>query len=142
MTVLSAGRFLSGSACTEAVKQVQSCLYCRKHRIPSSNTSTYYQARRRLRFEFLYALSERIVEQLEKKPHATDLWYGRNVKVVAGTGFSMPDCSGSNEPRAKKRRPGKYWLMNKPRADMRIICQEILLSRKHAFQTLTQCHSE
>ncbi len=74
------------------------------------------QARRRLRFEFLYALSEQIVEPLEKKPYTTDLWYRRNVKAVDGTGLSMPDTRVNQKCRSQTAAMKKRCFLQHHRA--------------------------
>ena len=84
-------QLLSGSACAETVKQIQSWLQHQKDAIPSSNTSGYCQARKRISLDLVRSIFERIVGSLEKDDNPGNLWYGRKVKVVDGTGLSMPD---------------------------------------------------
>jgi len=83
--------FLVNTSCASIVKKVQSWMISRRRQPPSSNTSAYCQARGRLPLELLRSIQAGIVKRLEGRIAAAEKWCGRSVKVVDGTGLSMPD---------------------------------------------------
>lgn len=84
-------QLLNGESCRAAVKRVQSW---RKHAglsIPSSATGAYCQARMRLAKGIVKRIFDQCVNKINRKLTDESLWHGRRVKVVDGTGLSMPD---------------------------------------------------
>jgi len=74
----------------------------------SPDNGAYCKARKRLPEELLRELTHRTgYQQLEQAPPAW-LWKGRRVKVVDGTGLSMPDTPKNQQayPKSKKLAPG------------------------------------
>jgi hypothetical protein len=59
----------------------------------SSNTSAYCQARTRLSERTLEAIHRQTTQRLECNVPTDSLWLGRRVKIVDGTGCSMPDTA-------------------------------------------------
>ena len=82
---------LSGASCADTVKRIQSWMAHLGRPIPSSNNSGYVQARRRLPLDLLRQLFASTVKRLEQGVPDRELWRGRRVKVIDGTGLSMPD---------------------------------------------------
>lgn len=60
----------------------------------SGETSAYCKARGRLPERMIEELSHGVAERLEAGVTAEDLWHGRRVRLVDGTGVSMPDTPG------------------------------------------------
>jgi hypothetical protein len=84
------GQVLSrGSACRETVRRVQAWAAASRKEVPDESTSGYCQARSRLSLEQLRTAHEELGGWFEK--HQGQLWCGRSVKVLDGTGLSMPD---------------------------------------------------
>ncbi len=71
------------------------------------NTSAYCQARARLNLDELSRISFGITDKIENAAKGW-LWLGRVVKVVAGSGLSMPDTEANQRawPQSKKAKPG------------------------------------
>ncbi len=80
-----------GSACREIVRKVQVWSVQHHQKLPDSGTSAYCQARARLPLERLEQLHESLALKLAGRTKAADFWLGHRVKVVDGTGLSMPD---------------------------------------------------
>jgi hypothetical protein len=86
------GQVLSrGSACRETVRRVQAWSAASGQEVPDENTSAYCQARARMSVDTLRAGHEELGGWFEK--HQGEPWCGRVVKVIDGTGLSMPDTS-------------------------------------------------
>jgi hypothetical protein len=86
-----------GSACREIVRKVQVWSVEQRQTLPDSGTSAYCQARARLPLERLEQLHEQLTRKLESQRHPTDLWLGHRIKVVDGTGLSMPDTAANQQ---------------------------------------------
>lgn len=80
-----------GSPCREIVRKVQAWHATRRLPIPSSSTGAYCQARSRLPIESLRKIQSHTANELQRGVRSDQLWLGRHVKVVDGTGVSMPD---------------------------------------------------
>jgi len=86
------GQVLSrGSSCREAVRKIQAWCMAGARRVPDANTSAYCQARFRLPLPKLREAHERVSAWLGQHVGESYQWCGRVVKVLDGTGFSMPD---------------------------------------------------
>jgi len=86
-----------GSACREVVRKVQVWSVQHHQGLPDSGTSAYCQARARLPLERLEQLHEHLSLKLVSRTDAADLWQGHRVKVIDGTGLSMPDTSANQK---------------------------------------------
>ncbi len=90
------GQVLSrGSACREAVRRVQAWCVAGKRTRPDESTSAYCQARVRLPIATLRSAHEEVGGWIDR--HAKDgwRWCGRAVKVLDGSGLSMPDTDAN-----------------------------------------------
>jgi len=94
-----------GSSCREIVRKVQAW-YAPQAKTPDSGTSAYCQARRRLPATCLMELHQRWPTNSPRASRPRTL-VGRCVKVVDGTGVSMPDTAANQQawpqPRDKIR---------------------------------------
>jgi hypothetical protein len=88
---------LTGLSCAGIVKRVQNWHINKMKPIPSSNTSAYCQAKKRLPVSLLRSFSKSIIEKSDQLIQQPDLWWGKEVKIVDGTGFSMPDTKENQE---------------------------------------------
>jgi hypothetical protein len=80
-----------GAPCREVVRKVQAWYASRRQPIPDSGTSAYCQARARLTEEALQDIYQHTATELQRRTTSDHLWLNREVKVVDGTGVSMPD---------------------------------------------------
>jgi len=96
-----------GAACREVVRKVQAW-YAPQGRTPDSGTSAYCQARKRLPAKRLLQLHQTLTAKLSARITASELWRGRRVKVVDGTGVSMPDTAANQQawPQPSTQQPG------------------------------------
>jgi len=85
-----------GSSCREIVRKVQAW-YAPQDKTPDSGTSAYCQARRRLPLARLTELHQTLADQLSQRLTTCELWLGRRVKVVDGTGVSMPATAANQK---------------------------------------------
>jgi hypothetical protein len=74
----------------------------------SDDTSPYCQARQRLPVERLEQIFRHTRRQAEQRQTSHDLWHGHRVKIVDGTGLSMPDTPANQEvyPQESQQKPG------------------------------------
>lgn len=101
------GQVLSrGSACREAVRRVQAWATASRRPVPDDNSSAYCQARLRLSSETLESAHEELGKWFAK--HHGEKWCGRSVKVIDGTGVSMPDTAENRQrwTYAPNQKPG------------------------------------
>ena len=96
-----------GSACREVVRKVQAW-YAPQDQTLDSGTSAYCQARRRLPLSCLTQLHQTLADKLTARLTTPELWLGRRVKVVDGTGVSMPDTAANQKawPQPCTQKPG------------------------------------
>lgn len=96
-----------GSSCREVVRKVQAW-YAPQDQTPDSGTSAYCQARARLPLACLMKLHQTLAAKLSARITPPELWLGRHVKVVDGTGLSMPDTSTNQRawPQPPGQKPG------------------------------------
>ena len=80
-----------GSPCRETVRKIQAWCTSHKLELPDTNTGGYCKARNRLDGRRLRKLHRLVAQRLERDVHKEQLWEGHRVKVVDGTGVSMPD---------------------------------------------------
>jgi len=100
------------ASCRETVRKVIASL-CRKspnqgENLPSPDTSAYCQARAKLPTDLLDNIQTHLVDNLLKRIPTKDLWHGRHVRVVDGTGLSMADTPSNQAvwPQSKSQKPG------------------------------------
>jgi hypothetical protein len=89
----------------EVVRQIQSLFALLSPRQVSQNTGAYCLARGRLPLDSLARLRCAVATQAEK---AGQLWQGFRVKVIDGTGISMPDTKKNQRayPQSREQKPG------------------------------------
>jgi hypothetical protein len=75
---------------------------------PSADSSAYCRARKRLEDKTLTAINAQLADRLERHVPERSLWHGRHVKIVDGTGLSMPDTAANQAqwPQSKAQKPG------------------------------------
>lgn len=96
------------SACRDAVRKAQAW-WSLRHKIEiSSDTSAYCQARARLPDSILERIHRHVSDRMEANVPSNSLWRGRPVKVVDGTGLSMPDTASNQAayPQSLSQKPG------------------------------------
>ena len=102
--VLSADR-----SCREVVQAfLACCAVTGEEKEPSPNTAAYCKARQRLASRPIRAAHEALCQHIETPARTQRRWCGRNVKVVDGSGLSMPDTAANQEryPQSKTQKPG------------------------------------
>ena len=100
-----------GSSCRETVQRVEAWRGPPPgdERSLSKSTSAYCQARARLDFDTLELISEHLSWSLERNVLEEERWLeGRSVKIVDGTGISMPDTPENQVvwPQPTSQQPG------------------------------------
>ena len=95
------------TSCREMVRKVQLWHAARRRPRPASGTAAYCRARSRLPYETLRAIHAHTASALERDVSSAQRWCGRTVKVVDGTGVSMPDTPANQrafpQPSNQKR---------------------------------------
>lgn len=101
-------QILAGIGCRGAVKCVQSWAIARGRPAPSSNPSAYCQARNRLPIAVLNRVFAETATRLEERVARHELWHGRRVKLVDGTGLSAADTLSNQAewPQPSNMKPG------------------------------------
>ncbi|MGI9243325.1 MAG: IS4 family transposase [Verrucomicrobiales bacterium] len=97
-----------GMPCRDAVRKVQGLCAERKREIPDDSTSAFCQARSRLDTDRHLLAHSHLVGHLDSRASAAELWCGRSVKVIDGTGVSMPDTEANQGrwPQNASQKPG------------------------------------
>jgi hypothetical protein len=98
-----------GASCRQALRQIQASAQVQG--IASSfsdDTSPYCQARQRLPLERLEQIFRHTVHLAEQRLPTESLWHGHRVKIVDGTGLSMPDTPANQAvyPQESQQKPG------------------------------------
>jgi hypothetical protein len=95
-------------SCARAVALVQQWFQQRKLPVPSANTSSYSEARRRLPEDMLCGIHRDILLQLDRNTSGCDRWRGHRVKAIDGTSAQMPDTAANQEayPQPPGQEPG------------------------------------
>jgi hypothetical protein len=96
------------SACRDAVRKVQAWWALAHQSEISADTSAYCQARARLPDALLHRIHRHLSDRMEANVPSDSLWLGRSVKVVDGTGLSMPDTAENQAayPQSLSHKPG------------------------------------
>lgn len=95
------------SSCREAVRKIQAW-YAPQGQSADSGTSAYCQARSRLPLRSLRQVHAALAGKLSARVTPPELWLGRGVKVVDGTGLAMPDTQANQKewPQPSEQKPG------------------------------------
>jgi hypothetical protein len=98
-----------GASCRDAVRRVQAWHLAigSRHSVDGA-TGGYCQARARLPVEILRHAFSMLEQRCSERARAADRWLGRTVKVIDGSGLSMPDTEANRErfPYAGGQKPG------------------------------------
>ena len=94
--------------CREVVRKVQSFCSELKLRIPGSSNVAYCKARARLAKEDIQAVHKSVSQRLLGRVCNDQLWLGRKVRVVDGTGIRLADTPENQAqwPQPGEQRPG------------------------------------
>ena len=92
-------------SCREIVRQIQALFGLHQAGAVDESTSAYCQARARLPEDILIRLRHHLAEHLLKR---TQRWFGFSVKVLDGTGISLPDTPKNQKayPQPGGQKPG------------------------------------
>ena len=95
-----------GASCRWALSRLQADAAAKGRCPPEDSTSAYCQARTALSVAWLQALFDALARWFE--PRLRGEWYGRTVRLIDGTGFSMPDTQENRRrwPYAPGQKPG------------------------------------
>lgn len=93
--------------CLEVVRKIQAAASCKKRSLPSSSTSAYCQARKKLAMSTLHETLLYTSRQADLISSEQEMFNRRTV-VVDGTGFSMPDTPENQSvwPQSREQKPG------------------------------------
>jgi hypothetical protein len=99
-----------GSSCRDALFRVLAWAKF-EGRLPadvSEDTGGYCQARARLEDDTLAQIGSHLADQLQRNTPYDHGWKGRAVKIIDGTGVSMPDTAANQKrwPQSKEQKPG------------------------------------
>lgn len=99
------------ASCREAVRKVMALVrrkFPRAEDSMSPCTSAYCQARARIPLKTMDQINGHLVDHLQSRIPEKDLWHGRHVRLVDGTGVSMPDTPANQAlwPQSKNQKPG------------------------------------
>lgn len=98
-----------GASCRQALRQIQASAQVQGLKSSfSDDTSAYCQARQRLPLERLEHIFHHTVGLAEQRLPTDSLWHGHPVKIVDGTGLSMPDTPANQAvyPQESQQKPG------------------------------------
>jgi hypothetical protein len=98
-----------GASCRLALRQLQACARAQGAKSSfSDDTSSYCQARQRLPVERLEKIFRHTRRLAEQRVPAESFWHGHRVKIVDGTGLSMPDTPANQAvyPQESQQKPG------------------------------------
>jgi len=106
-------------SCRETLRKIMAHLRLKSPRSKTASmgtdTSAYCQARARIPLDVLQDIHTHLAERLQKNTLHSELWHGRRIKLVDGTGISMPDTPENQEawPQSSSQKPGcGFPLMN------------------------------
>jgi len=99
-------------ACREAVRKVMAFTrrrFPREKETPMSpKTAAYCKARAKIPLDVMDKINAHLVDRIQSHIPHDQLWHGRHVKLVDGTGLSMPDTPANQAqwPQSKSQKPG------------------------------------
>lgn len=98
-------------SCREVVRKIMALTrrkFPRDNATMSPSTSAYCQARAKIPLPVLDEIHEHLADRLQSRIPLEQLWYGRHVRLVDGTGISMPDTPENQAlwPQSKNQKPG------------------------------------
>ena len=99
-------------SCREEARKVMAFLRRKSPReqcgAMSPDSSAYCQARAKIPLKVMDDISTHLVERMHRNIPHDGLWHGRHVKLVDGTGVSMPDTAANQArwPQSSNQKPG------------------------------------
>jgi hypothetical protein len=95
-------------SCRTVVRKFLLGLTLKRGKNASPNTASYCKARARLPQKGLESIHRRLTHEIEAQTADDLLWRQRRVKIVDGTGLSMPDTRANQKiyPQSKRQKPG------------------------------------
>jgi hypothetical protein len=95
-------------SCRAVLHKFLAWLAAQEGKQASSNTAAYCKARARLPMQKVEQVSNEVVRAIQDAYQAQGQWYGRQVKVVDGSGLSMPDTPENQHkfPQSKRTTAG------------------------------------
>lgn len=98
----------ANASCSKAVSLIQHWSRTNKLTIPASNTSSYCQARKRLKLSFLKNIHRRISKKLNDSIQPLDQWQGYNLKAMDGSSIQLMDTQQNQNryPQPCGQKPG------------------------------------
>jgi hypothetical protein len=100
------------SSCREVVRKIMAY---RRRKAPGAKkgdmshaTAAYCTARAKIPLKVIDDINAHLVERMQKNIPRGGLWHGRHVKLIDGTGISMPDTPENQEiwPQSSTQKPG------------------------------------
>lgn len=126
-------------SCRETLQKFLAWLALEEGREASPNTAAYCKARAKLPMKAVERARDEVARRIQQSPLAQVRWHGRHVKVVDGSGLSMPDTPENQRkyPQSKKRKVGCSF------PEMRIaalfsLATGVLLSYAHASRYVAE----
>jgi hypothetical protein len=100
--------FSADGSCREALQKLLAWLALTEGKEASSNTAAYCKARAKLPMKAIQRARDDLAQKIQQSPLAQGRWNGRHVKVVDGSGLSMPDTPKNQEkyPQSKRSKAG------------------------------------
>ena len=96
-------------SCLQTVRSIQSCMAHQGMDNLDLTDSAYCQARARLPLKLLERVHEQLADELVKHVRSDELWLGRRVKIIDGSGIALPDTPSNQElfpPQPSQQKPG------------------------------------
>lgn len=95
-------------SCRTVVRKFLLWLTLKTGKNASPNTASFCKARARLPQKGLESIHRRLTHEIEAQTTDDLLWRQRRVKIVDGTGLSMPDTRANQKiyPQSKRQKPG------------------------------------
>jgi hypothetical protein len=92
----------------EVVRKVQSFCSEKNLPLPGSDDSAYCTARGKLDDELLETIHEHVSDKVQQRVLEDQRWKGRDVKVINGTGITLPDTPENQKefPQPSRQLPG------------------------------------
>ncbi len=100
--------FSQDASCREVLREFLAWIAVEKGKVASPNTAGYCKARARLEIKNIEDVNRQVLRETQAKESDENLWHGRRVKVVDGSGISMPDTPDNQQawPQPAGAKPG------------------------------------
>lgn len=96
------------ASCREVLREFLAWIAVEEGKVASPNTAGYCKARAKLDLKNIEDVNRRVIRDMRAKESDEDLWHGRRVKVIDGSGISMPDTPVNQQawPQSKRAKIG------------------------------------